>query len=176
MIKIYCDKCGKEITNNVNREVEETNAIDLYGTVVAKWTDILHYCDECQYNDLTCGFKIGDEVITNEGRVGKIIDICTCDECKQRGFYEPEVEFDDGDTDYITISAKRNGFKYFYKIGDQIFGNLDDSYLVDRLTVLRDEIKKLETQLNVVNKLRNTKFSLETEEFEQFYKSEKIIV
>ena len=28
MIKIYCDKCGKEITDNVNTVTEMTNLID----------------------------------------------------------------------------------------------------------------------------------------------------
>lgn len=173
MIKYFCDKCGKEIVGNVNMIAEETEAVDCHDNIVMKWHTETHICDECQYSELTCGFKVGDEVITSKGRVGKIIDICTCDECKERGFYEPEVEFDDGDTDYIMMSAKRNGFKYFYKIGDQIFGNLDDSDLIDRLIALRDEMKKLETQLNVINKLRNTQPRFKTE---QFYKSEKIII
>jgi hypothetical protein len=65
MIKVYCDKCGKEITGNVNTVTEETQAIDCHNNVVATWTDTVHYCDECQYEGLTCGFKVGDQVITD---------------------------------------------------------------------------------------------------------------
>ena len=154
MIKFYCDKCGKEITGNVNTVVEETQAVDRQDNVVATWTDTVYYCDECQYEELNYGFKIGDEVITYDGRVGSIIDICTCDRCKERGFFEPEVQYNDGGTDYIMISAKNNGFKDFYKIGDQIFGNLDDRRLLARILGLREELKDLEEQLTVVNKLK----------------------
>ena len=35
-------------------------------------------------------FNIGDEVITYDGRKGKIVDICHCEGCKRRGFYEPK--------------------------------------------------------------------------------------
>lgn len=155
MIKVYCDKCGREITGNVNTVTEETKAVDCRDNVVATWTDTVHYCDECQYEDLTCGFKVGDEVITYDGRVGEIIDICTCDSCRNRGFYEPEVQYNNGETDYITISAKNNGFKNFYKIGDYVFGNLDDSRIFTRILGLREELEDLEAQLNVVNKLKN---------------------
>jgi hypothetical protein len=141
MIKYFCNNCGKEIKGNVNTVTEEY--------------DTLHYCDECQYNVLACGFKVGDEVITDDGYVGKIIDICTCDDCRSRGFFEPEVEFNDGNTEYIMISDKKDGFQSFYKIGDQIFGNLDDSYLLARLSALKAEIQELETRLAVVNKLKN---------------------
>ena len=47
-------------------------------------------------------FHVGDEVITDDGRVGKITSICTCDRCKTRGFYEPTVDFHDGYHNYIT--------------------------------------------------------------------------
>lgn len=154
MIKVYCDKCGKEITGKVNVAVDETEATDCGGNVVATWRTETHICEECQENDLYCGFKVGDEVITYDGRVGSIIDICTCYRCKERGFYEPEVQYNNGDTDYITISAKNNGFKNFYKIGDHIFGNLDDSHIFARILGLREELEDLEAQLKVVEKLK----------------------
>lgn len=34
-------------------------------------------------------FKVGDKVVTVYGETGVIVDICTCDNCKERGFYEP---------------------------------------------------------------------------------------
>ena len=158
MIKVYCDQCGKEITDNVNREIEETKAIDLKGNVVAKWTKTLHYCDECQSNDLTCGFKVGDQVITDDGRVGVIKSICDCENCKKRGFYEPRVKMEIGTYQiYITDTNKNNGFKHFYKIGDQVFGNLDEEYVLNEIKCKKEEIHnmkkelvELEAQLNVV--------------------------
>lgn len=162
MIKIYCDKCGKEITDHVNEVAEETEAMDLKGNVVAKWKDnIFHYCDECQYDDLTCGFKVGDKVITDDGRVGTIESICDCESCKERGFYEPRVEMEIGDSQiWITNTDKRNGFKNFYKIGDQIFGNLNKQCVIDSIEYKkaevernRQELDQLKVQLNIVNKL-----------------------
>lgn len=162
MIKIYCDKCGKEITDNVNREVEETKAVDLHGVVVAKWTDILHYCDECQYNELTCDFKVGDQVITSTGKVGTITSICTCDQCKDRGFYEPTVELEIGDGSiWITDNDKRVNFRSFYKIGDRVFGNIDEECVVNNIKSKKEFIKEqqeeliqLEGQLNVIKGLK----------------------
>lgn len=157
MIKIYCNKCGKEITGNVNREVEERKAIDLYGTVVAKWTDILHYCDECQYEDLAFGFKVGDQVITDDGRVGIIESICDCERCKKRGFYEPNVKTTIGNTGiWITDTDKRNGFLSFYKIGDKVFGNIDEDAekrIREQMADLRHELAEYESQLNVLRGL-----------------------
>ena len=162
MIKIYCDKCGKEITGNVNREVEETKAVDLHGAVVAKWTDITHYCDECQYNELSCGFKVGDQVITDDGRVGVIESICDCEHCKERGFYEPQVKMEIGDSQiWITDTDKRNGFINFYKIGDRVFGNIDEECVLNNIESKKEFIKEqqkelieLEAQLDVIKHLK----------------------
>lgn len=159
MIKIYCDKCGKEITDNVNKEIEETEAISLDGEVVAKWTKILHYCDECQLSELTCDFKVGDKVITDDGRVGIIKSICDCERCKKRGFYEPCVEMTIGnDQMWITDTDKNNGFISFYQIGDQVFGNIDEDAekrIRERISDLRHELVEYESQLNVLLDLKN---------------------
>lgn len=155
MIKYFCDRCGKEIDGKVNEYTDTTEAINPHTQkVVATWKSVEHMCDECEQRELTCGFKVGDEVITDDGRIGKIIDICTCEHCEERGFYEPEVEFDDGDTEYIEISDKRDGFKSFYKIGNHIFGNIDDNYLLSRIAYLRGELEELELRLNVVRRLK----------------------
>ena len=162
MIKVFCDRCGKEITDNVNTVTEETEAIDCRDNVVAKWTDIAHYCDECMRNDLTYGFKVGDQVITSTGQVGKIIDICTCDICKKRGFYEPKVEVEIGNgAIYITDNDKKVNFRSFYKIGDQVFGNIDEDDVLYDIKSTREQVKKLqselidlEAQLDVVKKLK----------------------
>ena len=72
-------------------------------------------------------FKVGDTVITDTGVVGVIEDICDCDRCKARGFYEPTVKITDGadDTIWITDTDKENGFRSFYQIGKYKFGNID---------------------------------------------------
>lgn len=70
-------------------------------------------------------FNIGDEVITDDGRVGKITSICDCERCKERGFYEPTVIFEDGHDNYITHWDYTDNFGGYYKIGNYVFGNLD---------------------------------------------------
>lgn len=71
-------------------------------------------------------FHVGDEVITDDGRVGKITSICTCDRCEARGFYEPSVKFEYEDySNYITHWDYESGFERYYKIGDYLFRNLD---------------------------------------------------
>lgn len=166
MVKFYCDKCGKEITDNINTDAEEVEAIDLRDNVVAKFTKTLHYCDECQYDDLTCGFKVGDEVITYDGRVGIITDICTCEKCKERGFYEPRVEIENEFYSlYITDTDKNNGFMRFYQIGNRIFGNVDEEAaerIKRDIEDLKCEIVSLEAQLNVVKTLKEEKESATT--------------
>ena len=157
MIKVYCDKCGKEITGNVNTVTEETQAVDCHDNVVATFTDTVHYCDECQYKELTCGFKVGDEVITDDGRVGVIKSICDCDRCKKRGFYEPGVKMTIGDIQiWITDTDKNNGFIGFYQIGDQVFGNIDEGAaerIKERIAELRHELAEYESQLNMLKSL-----------------------
>lgn len=161
MIKIYCDKCGKEITDNVNVFSDDTEIRDGHNVLVAYKGKTLYYCDECRYDDLTCGFKVGDQVITSTGKVGKITNICTCDQCKDRGFYEPVVEVENStDLIWITNNDKRVNFRSFYQIGERIFGNIDEQHVVDDIRCKKDEIKnaqqeliELEAQLNVVKKL-----------------------
>ena len=73
-------------------------------------------------------FRVGDEVITSDGRKGKIVDICRCEECERRGFYEPKVLYDEYDeAEYITNGDKERNFCDFYKIGNTVFGNADIS-------------------------------------------------
>ena len=73
-------------------------------------------------------FNIGDEVITSDGRKGKIVDICHCEGCERRGFYEPKVLYDEYDeVEYITNVDRDYNFDDFYKIGNTVFGNADIS-------------------------------------------------
>ena len=163
MIKVFCNKCGREITGNVNVVVDTTEIKDCHDIVIMRLNSgILHICDECQYKELTCGFKVGDQVITDDGRVGIIESFCECESCKKRGFYEPNIKMEIGDGPiWITDSDKRDGFTVFYSIGDKVFGNINKQGVLDSIENKKKEIKnaqkeliELECQLAVVNKLK----------------------
>ena len=137
MIKYFCDRCGKE-------------------------TDGVHICDECEQKELTCGFKVGDEVITSTGKVGHIDWICDCDKCKERGFFEPHIEVGIGvGSIYLTDNDKRRDFRSFYKIGDRIFGNIDEDSLdysiqstQSEIQELQEDLIQLNAQLDVIKKIK----------------------
>jgi hypothetical protein len=162
MIKFYCDKCGKEITGDANVFSNDTEIRDGHNVLMTYKGKICYICDECRDYGLTCGFKVGDEVITSTGQVGKIISICDCGFCEARGFYEPTVETEEGDRIYLTNNDKRVNFRSFYKIGGQVFGNIDKDVLLDeikstqqQLTELRNKITNLYVQLNRIQELKN---------------------
>ena len=145
------DKRGEEINYNVNMAIKEP--------------DIENRYNECIENDLTCGFKIGDEVITSTGEIGRIVDICTCDLCKRRGFYEPQVEFTiGGAARYISNNDKKDNFRSFYKIGDKVFGNIDEDEIKNRINKLQMELIDLDLQLNVINSLKKKNEIISNEE------------
>jgi hypothetical protein len=129
MIKYFCDRCGVEISG-------------------------ANLCDKCEYEELTCGFEEGDEVITSDGCVGVITGFCYCHRCKERGFYEPEIEMQLGPQIWMTDSDKNNGFKNYYKVGNKVFGNINDKYLLDRMNTIKEEMQEIEKKLNVVKKLK----------------------
>lgn len=154
MIKYFCDRCGKEIDGKVNEYTDTTEAINPHThKVVATWKSVEHICDECEQKELTCGFKVGDKVITADGRTGTITSICDCERCKNRGFYEPEVDFVDY-TDYIMISDKEDGFKSYYQIGDRVFGNLNEESVSKEIDKYDKRVLKLYEQLGTIQKLR----------------------
>lgn len=71
-------------------------------------------------------FNIGDIVITTDGGVGEIVDICKCDACKTRGFYELIwVEENEPGQQWITLYDAKNGFKDYHQIGKYIFNKLE---------------------------------------------------
>ena len=173
MIKVFCDKCGKEITDNVNTVTEETEAKSYDNTVLMKFAGVSYqYCDECMEKGLTCGFKVGDEAITSTGEVGTIISFCTCQFCKERGFYEPTVEIEIGNNPiYITDIDKRNNFSSFYKIGDKVFGNLDEGAVKDSIKSAKEQVYKLQielielnSQLDVISVLKKKNKTIHNEE------------
>jgi hypothetical protein len=101
-------------------------------------------------------FKVGDKVITDDGRTGTITDICTCDRCKERGFYEPTVDFGDY-TDYIMFSEKNDGFKSYYQIGDRVFGNLDEESVNKEIDECQKKMLRLYEQLCLITDLKQLK-------------------
>jgi len=107
-------------------------------------------------------FKVGDKVITSIGQVGIITGICTCDGCKSRGFYEPQIKTIIGnDTIWCTDNDKRVNFRSFYQIGDRIYGNVDKDYLIDEINRVAEQIKEniknfnsLKCQLDFIDNLQ----------------------
>ena len=128
MIKYFCDRCGKEISSG-------------------------NLCEACGYEELTCGFEEGDEVITSDGRVGVITGFCYCHRCKERGFYEPDIKMKLGSQIWMTNTDKDNGFEDYYRIGKRVFGNINDKYLLGRMETLKGEMQEIEAQLNVIKEI-----------------------
>lgn len=101
-------------------------------------------------------FKIGDKVITSQGEVGVITKICTCDACKERGFYEPEIRTKLGSYKiYCTESDKRDNFKSFYSIGDNVYNNLDEGSVFTEIIQINRTIEESEKRLEMLKKQQN---------------------
>lgn len=107
-------------------------------------------------------FKVGDKVISSCGEVGKIVLICDCEYCQERGFLEPCVKNDiTGWTNYITDLDLANNFSNYYSIGDYVFGNLTPvSNIQDQLREAKKEVESakkeveaLEVQIETVKEL-----------------------
>lgn len=72
-------------------------------------------------------FHIGDEVETVDGTVGKIVSICHCERCAERGFFEPRWETPDGKySDYITVNQVNWGFPLYRRIGKYVWDHDTD--------------------------------------------------
>jgi hypothetical protein len=84
-------------------------------------------------------FNIGDFVENRDGRIGYISDICHCDECKKRGFFEPTIQYSDGTSGYISNYSAKHVSKDYKQIGIQKFDN--DYY--------EKEIESLKHQLEI---------------------------
>ena len=69
-------------------------------------------------------FRVGDEVETVDGMSGKIVSICHCERCAERGFFEPKWETLDGKySDYITVNQANWGFPYYRRIGKYVWNH-----------------------------------------------------
>lgn len=156
MIKYFCDRCGKEISGGklyADKTFEEV--CDSLGNVVTTYASVVHSCEECRHEDLSYGFKVGDKVITSDGRFGYITEICTCESCANRGFYEPTVTFEDGTTECIMISDKNDGFKSYYQIGKRKFGDFDAEYVDKQIEDVAERYRKLVRQKVIIKHFTN---------------------
>ena len=159
MIKYFCDRCGKETDHikmtlsNFSGKSDARIALlcpectDKFQTVKDRLhnrMDFLKMSDEdIALMEMEYDFKVNDEVITSDGRLGIINSICECENCKKRGFYEPQVKLIEGVDDiYITDTDKKNGFSNFYKIGKYKFGNVDKESILDDINRTVYEISK----------------------------------
>lgn len=169
MIKYFCDRCGNEFKSN--GLTIQVYARDNLGVKIVFACE-KHLCDECakKFNmvkdrleheedffdmsdeDITLmeyDFKVGDEVITSDGCVGVIENICDCDKCRERSFYEPKVRLTKGAYDiYITNNDRDNGFSSFYKIGKYKFGNIDKESIKRDIEYETHNIEEATKRLN----------------------------
>lgn len=169
MIKYFCDRCGREV-NFANgyttppRMKNENGVMHHGGFFICnecyhRWSEVKDRVSDLDFVKMSdgelqpyrCDFKVGDQVITSTGEVGVITSICTCDQCKERGFFEPEVKTELGNWSiWITKNDLNVGFKSFYKIGDHIFGNLDEQSVIDEIEYKKESIRDLQKQIHTL--------------------------
>ena len=102
-------------------------------------------------------FNVGDEVITVDGLRGEIREICKCDLCMSRGFFEPVwVDEIDGEDHWITNVDAENGFERLYKIGNYYFNSFDKETIKQGIASNQAVIDKLEAQLCVIDEIEAT--------------------
>ena len=88
-------------------------------------------------------FRVGDEVETVDGMSGKIVSICHCEKCAERGFFEPRWETLDGKySDYITVNQANRGFPYYRRIGKYVW-NHDANEEKSTKNIFKKENKKM---------------------------------
>lgn len=158
MIKYFCDRCGKEIiaTEELALGSEIIVGFMICSDCNHRWAEVKSRVVACNFINMSdeelqpyrCDFKAGDQVITSTGETGIITKICTCDRCKERGFFEPEVEVKLGTSSiHITENDRQNGFRSFYRIGDHVFGNIDEDTLNMDISMSSEAIRKAKSEL-----------------------------
>lgn len=101
-------------------------------------------------------FKIGDKVITTYGEVGHIVDICKCEMCIKRGFFEPTwMEDDASEKRYITLWDAEDEFNMFYQIGKYRFNNVFNKLAISlHIDELEETLNKRKKQLRVIEEFQ----------------------
>lgn len=98
--------------------------------------------------DIKIKFNVGDKVITYDGIQGRIVDICHCPICEERGFFEPIIELENGKRVDITVYDAKNGCPDYYLIGRQVLGNkIEKEELQQELAEIEARKKLLRKQL-----------------------------
>lgn len=88
-------------------------------------------------------FCVGDEVETVDGMVGKIVSICHCEKCAERGFFEPKWETADGKySDYITVYQANCGFPDYRRIGKYIWDHNMNEEKSTKNTFTKEKLMK----------------------------------
>lgn len=101
---------------------------------------------------LDYNFQEGEEVIDTYGVKGIIVDVCKCEECEKRGFYEPIVKWENREElDWITCSEERQGFPFTHRIGNRIFTPFDRAGAENRLREYKEKIAELQKGIERMN-------------------------
>lgn len=169
MIKYCCDRCRAESFDKMQSFSYEEYAKDANGAILMSFPRFVNLCDDCHAkyqqlpdvdidefigmtnNDIELRlykFNVGDIVITSTGGIGKIVDVCECDKCEERGFYELLARMNNGSYNlYITNADKENGFKHFYRIGNYIFGNFDKDRVQKNINGVKQKINSVKQRI-----------------------------
>lgn len=98
-------------------------------------------------------FRVGDEVETIDGMVGKIVSICHCEKCAERGFFEPRWETPDGKySDYITVYQKNCCFPDYRRIGKYVWNHETDEEKINENILQKENRKMKEIKLTIDGK------------------------
>lgn len=98
-------------------------------------------------------FRVGDEVETVDGTVGKIVGICHCEKCAERGFFEPKWETSDGKySDYITVNQVNWGFPLYRRIGKYVWNHETDEEKINENILQKKNRKMKEIKLTIDGK------------------------
>ena len=78
-----------------------------------------------------------------DGKIGKVIQICTCEQCEARGYYEPTIEYAHGERDYVSVYWKNN-LKASHNIIDLIeVGDYVNGYPVYEIVEYEDNTRAI---------------------------------
>lgn len=98
-------------------------------------------------------FQVGEEVIDTFGRKGKIVSVCHCEQCEERGFYEPIIEWEYCSTpDMPSNIAEQKGFPSIHSMGNRVFNDYDIELAKGELHILKEQIKCIEEQIEYLSK------------------------
>ena len=101
-------------------------------------------------------FKVGDEVITVDGRRGTIKYLCDCNFCKSRGFLEPVWEDETGDEDHISCYEAKSNFEIYHKIGKYYFHPFRRDEVEQGITYYEKLVNQMRNRLEYIDRLLAT--------------------